>query len=249
MLAPVVPPRVFARPLVLVGALLGVGAGASGCDDEAAGGGVSGAARCVAPAGAPTSPRSIEEVVALVDALPSPVTLPCFLDALSRPLRIHATRSVFSAQPAVGARSPRIFLFFDGLRASIALAGVGSPLLEMGEIRDDLRSLKAEIEFPVAEPLAPQAPFERIMFAPNATSCSLCHADEQPAADVTFSQAFTSLALRPLVGEGVSIDALAAERASCDPATEPDRCATLASLFAQGLPVEEPFPAELATFY
>ena len=70
----------------------------------------------------------------LVNALPSPVTLPCFLQALARPLKMHAAVSLISAQPSVGARSPRIFLFFDGLRVSIVPAGAGAPLLEMGEI-------------------------------------------------------------------------------------------------------------------
>jgi hypothetical protein len=39
--------------------------------------------RCVAPEGATASPRSIADVVTLLNALPSPVTLPCFLETLA----------------------------------------------------------------------------------------------------------------------------------------------------------------------
>ena len=202
---------------------------------------------CVAPEGTTPAPRTIEDVVTLLNALPMPVTLPCFIETLARPLKMHATRSLISAQPSVGPRSPRIFLFFEGLRLSIAPAGLGSRLLEFGEIRDDVRSLKAEIEFPVMAPLTPQAPFDRILYTATATACSFCHAAEQPAEDITFTTAFTNLSLRPSAGNGVSIEALAAERAACDPAAEPDRCAMLQSLYGQGTPVEQGFPTNLAT--
>jgi hypothetical protein len=69
----------------------------------------------------------------LINGLPKPVSLVCFLEALERPLRLVATRSFFSAQPAVGARSPRIFLFMDGIIQSIVPAGSARNLLEMGE--------------------------------------------------------------------------------------------------------------------
>ena len=92
---------------------------------------------CVAPAGTTPSPATIADVVALINAMPKPVTLPCFLAALARPLELYATRSVISAQPAVGRRSPRTFLFLDGLTLSVVPEGVGTRLLEMGELRDE----------------------------------------------------------------------------------------------------------------
>src|SRR4051794_26926429 len=77
--------------------------------------GIDAADRCVAPAGTTSSPQTIADVVELLNAMPKPVSLPCFLSTLARPLEVHATLSVTSAQPAVGKRSPRIFIFLDGL--------------------------------------------------------------------------------------------------------------------------------------
>jgi hypothetical protein len=200
---------------------------------------------CVAPAGTSASPHSIADAVNLLNALPKPVSLPCFIESLARPLEIHATVSRISAQPSVGARSPRIFLFYDGLRLSIALGGVGSSALEFGEIRDEVRSLKAEIGFPVTAQLGREAPFERILYKETGTSCSFCHATERAAEDITFTTAFTSLSLRPPAEDGVSIDVLSAELAACDAEAEPDRCAMLKSLFERGAPIEQAFPASL----
>jgi hypothetical protein len=205
--------------------------------------------RCVAPAGTTASPQSIADVVTLLNALPKPVTLPCFVETLARPLAIHATQSAISAQPSVGARSPRIFLLFETLRMSIVPAGMGSRLLEFGEIRPEAHSVKAEIEFPVEATLAPEVPFERVMFSDIATGCSFCHADEQPAADFTFTKAFTSASLRPADSKSVSIPFLSNEADTCDPTAEPDRCALLKSLVDQGELVEQAFPTDLATLF
>ena len=179
-------------------------------------------------------------MLALINALPSPVTLPCFLQALARPLKMHASVSLISAQPSAGARSPRIFLFFDGMRMSIVPAGAGAPLLELGEIREESRSLKAEILFPVTTPLDAATPYQRILFTPTVTRCGFCHPVETPDPDITFATAFTSVALRPLDSYAVTIDSLANELAICDPSAEPDRCAMLQALFDQGPPVEQP---------
>lgn len=223
-----------------------IAASSSGCTSDGAGKADAGT-RCVAPSGAPTSPQTIADVIALVNALPSPVTLPCFVQALARPLPIHATVSTISAQPSVGARSPRIFMFWDGLRASIVPAGAGAPLLELGEIRPESRSLKAEIQFPVTTPLDPVIPYDRILFTPEVTRCGFCHQAEESDPDVTFATAFTSVALRPLDSYAVSVASLASELAMCDPTAESDRCAMLQALFDQATPVEHPFPANLPT--
>ena len=242
----------FPRGAAVTGLLLAtaIAASSSGClnsGSQKADAGVNNPPRCVAPEGAPTSPQTIADVVALVNALPSPVTLPCFMQALERPLLMHAAVSSISAQPSVGTRSPRIFLFWDGLRASVVPAGAGAPLLELGEILPEDRSLKAEILFPVTTPLDPVTPYERILFAPNVTRCGFCHQAEDPDPNITFASAFTSVALRPLDSYAVTIDSLANELAICDPKAEPDRCALLQALFDQAPPVEQPFPPSLPT--
>jgi hypothetical protein len=188
-------------------------------------------------------------VVDFLNAMPRPVTIPCFLAALPRPLLLYATRGVLSAQPAVGPRSPRMFVYFAPLTFSIVPEGSGQHLVEFGEFVSDTRTLKAEIEFPVETELSREAPFERLMFSENVTSCAFCHAAEEPAPDIDFTTAFVSDALRPAPFERVPLEDVRAEHASCDPALEPARCAMLDALFAHGEVVEWFFPEELPTFY
>jgi len=236
--------------------LLLVLAACGGSDDDAAqarsrdaGVPSSGVSLCVAPDGTQPAPHSVQDVLDLVNALPKPVSLPCFLESLQRPLRVHATRSTISAQPAVGRRSPRIFMFFDGLVLSVVPAGMGSPLLELGEVRTELRTLKAELEFPVKDSLPHEAPFERILYRDAQTTCAFCHAAEVQDERTDFTQAFVSQALRPaLQSDRVSVAELATEVSQCDASAEPERCALLESLYGQGTPIDSEFPDTFQIF-
>ena len=203
---------------------------------------------CVAPAGVSNAPRSIAETVALLNALPMPVTLPCFLEALARPLEINATNSLFSAQPAQGVRSPRIFLFSDPNTMSIVPDGPGAPLLEFGEQRPNYRSLKAQIEFPVVVPLLPTAPYQDLSFNDQLTSCGLCHSSELQESNLSGAQTFVSQSLRPLAQDFVSSAFLQNELSTCDFSAEPARCAMLDGLLGWGPVGDRAFPAEMATF-
>jgi hypothetical protein len=118
--------------------------------------------RCFPPAGISGTPASIAEAVRLVNALPRPVTVECFLESLDRPLYAVATQSTISLQPAVGSRSPRIFLITSKLIMSIVPDGKGSQLVEFGQFVDERRTLKGEIHFPVVSDVLPAEPFERI---------------------------------------------------------------------------------------
>jgi hypothetical protein len=204
---------------------------------------------CVPPPGYSGSPRSIAEVVALVNAMPKPVTLACFVEALTRPLAVNATRSTLSLQPSMGDRSPRMFLFVDPLILSVVPEGDGSVLLEFGELRSESRSLKGEVHFPVESTLSPASPFERIMYAENLSNCSFCHADATQAEDITFTEAFVSTALRPQAYSRVSLSHVLAEHERCDVGREPERCALLKAIFAQGQVVERDFPLTMPVFF
>ena len=195
------------------------------------------------------SPSTVVEVIDRVNELPRPVTLPCFIESLARPLELNATDSFLSAQPAAGRRSPRAFLFADPLIMSIAFGGSGSRLLELGEARAEGRSLKAEIEFPVTEELPRTAPFERVLFLEELSSCGVCHSDERPAPDVMLTKAFESRAYRPQPSERVSLESLHVEQERCDSVLEPERCALLQAVFGAGAVSDRDFPETLATFY
>jgi hypothetical protein len=186
--------------------------------------------------------------VALVNALPKPLTLPCYLEALARPLEINATDSTFSAQPAQGRRSPRIFLFLDPDIVSIVPDGPGIPLLEFGEEQPDYRSLKAQITFPIVAALTPSAPFEGLMYNDQLSTCGLCHATEQQAATISGVRGFSSESLRPFPENQVSADELRQQLASCDRSIEPDRCAMLDALLGWGPVADRTFPAQMDTF-
>lgn len=203
---------------------------------------------CVAPRGVPTSPHSIADVVTLLNALPKPVTLPCFLDTLARPLAINATRSVLSAQPAQGKRSPRIFLFFDGLTLSVVPAGDGSRLLEFGELRGEAQSLKAELKFPIQTELDAASPYERVRFDDSLSTCGFCHQGEARAPEIPSLHAYVSITFQPLARERVSVEELYIEQQLCDALAEPDRCAMLDALFRVRMPVAHEFPATWKTF-
>lgn len=205
---------------------------------------------CVAPAGVSTAPRTVAEAVALINALPKPLSLACFLESLTRPLALQAVDSLLSAQPAQGKRSPRLFVFFEGLTLSIVPEGPGAHLLEFGELRGEAQSLKAELEFPITGPLDEAAAYERVYFDDDISTCGFCHQGEERALDVASPLAFVSPALAPRWDQRVPLADLVLEHASCDAEQEPERCAMLAALFGRSpVPVEHDFPEDFATFF
>ncbi len=203
---------------------------------------------CVAPPGISNNPQSIAETLTLLNALPKPLTIPCFLESLARPLQFNATKGTLSAQPAVGARSPRIFLFLGPNTMSVAPEGDGAFVLEFGEKRDNLRSLKAELLFPLTAEVPPSAPFDRVHFNDTLTTCGLCHSSEVQDPSISSSRAFVSTSYRPLPQNRVMADSLLHEQQICDHAAEPYRCQMLDALFAWGTVVDAQFPDAMATF-
>jgi hypothetical protein len=213
-----------------------------------------GRARCRPPAGATGSPRTISEAVRLLNALPKPTSVACFVESLDRPLAVFATSSSFSAQPALSPQSPRVFIQRDQLWLSLVIDGESSYLIEFGEITapaaDDPtpRSLKGELQLPLSEAVAPSAPFDRVRYA-SGTVCGLCHTNEEPATSLGLASAFTSTAYRPRPETRVSLDALRVEDHDCRWAAEPHRCEMLSAVFQGGEVAEIPFPNSMRTFY
>jgi hypothetical protein len=215
--------------------------------------------RCFPGLGTSGAPASIDEAVRLVNSLPRPVSVTCFIESLDRPLRANATSSTISLQPAVGSRSPRIFLLTDKLIMSIVPDGKGRNLVEFGQFVSPTRTLKAEIGFPVVTAILPGEPFARIRsVSPSGdpgTSCRFCHADEEAAPAMNGqliddpSTAYVSSALRPDWRNEVPLDRVRAERAACDDAVEPDRCELLGALLDHGEVIETKFPEEIPTIF
>lgn len=200
-------------------------------------------ATCARPDGVTTSPRSIGEVVALVNALPMPVTLTCVLEVLDRPLSLVAAVSPFSAQPSEDPDSPRLFIMGDALIMTVVPIGDGSHGLELAEFTAPGRSLKGEIGFPVEAPIDDAEPYRHVLIG-GVNGCGLCHLDEQLELQLGDVPAYSSIALAPEPERIVSPAFVEAYARDCDAETEPERCGLLAAVFGHGTVVPGHFDVE-----
>lgn len=191
-------------------------------------------------------PHTVDDVIARINALPMPVTVPCFTASLPRPLSIVATTSRFSAQPAGGPEDPRIFIFTAGSLLSIVTDGQGRNLLEVGELVTTSRTLKAEIAFPVTAPITRDAAYAHLDYVPASTSCGLCHTGEEAHPAHPFAR--VSIAFRPPARTLMSLQRARGFAAACDPAVQRERCLAWASILEFGEVVEGAFPASFADF-
>ena len=195
---------------------------------------------CSAPPGVSNSPGTIAETVKLINSLPKPVTIACFVQSLSRPLAVYASMSASSAQPAVGPGNPRMFIFSKQLILTIAPAGFGGDLLEMGQLTSNAESIKGELKFPIYSQIPTHLPFSRIDEG-GSTTCVFCHQPEYRASGYT--NAFVSRAIRASSFSRVSLNDLKLQALACDALAEPYRCGILRSVFDHGEVVDQDFPA------
>lgn len=175
------------------------------------------------------TPKTIDEMTDLINALPKPLSIPCLVESLNRPLKVSLTLSKLSAQPAVGTDTPRIFIFIDNLIISVAPAGKGAKLLELSELYSDDNSLKAELEFPLHENISRTAGFDRIDIG-GRSSCNGCHNDESQDTSITGTNAYTSVAIKPETF--MSLSDFRSENYKCELAkTLTYRCQMIMSIF------------------
>ena len=245
--------RRLTRAQLLVSALLLCACSAAPAAEDSPA--ASSAALCRPPEGVSGSPRTIEEAVTLLNALPKPTSVACFLESLDRPLQAIATRNIVSAQPAFSAASPRIFLRRGQLVLSVVPEGAGSRLLEFSFLLEgDTRSIKAELALPLTDSVPRSAPYEHVLptdpvgLARGGTVCGGCHGNEQRVQNIDFAPAFSSVSFRPNPSFQVSLETLAAEQKSCDPAAQPERCAMLTALFGHGPVTPAEFPNTMVIF-
>jgi hypothetical protein len=200
---------------------------------------------CSAPAGVSNEPGTVDEVVRLINALPKPVTVPCFVQALKRPLYMYASQSSSSAQPSTGTDSPRMFIFSKRLILTIAPAGMGKHLLEMGQLRSDEESIKAELAFPISSTISNSLPYGRIDSG-TSTTCGACHRNEYPLASP--AGAYASRALRASSFSRVAVSEVKNKALSCNALADPYRCAMLTAVFGHGEVIEQDFPLGMPDF-
>lgn len=197
----------------------------------------------------PLSNLKMEDVVALINTLPKPVTIPCVLDVLPRPFAINATTSDLSVQPADGIGNPRIFIAINFLIITFTMAADEPPALEFSQLLSDDESVKGEITFPVTQDLMASAPYTQVVREGNiGTRCAACHFNERPATSSFPANAFISKALRPFARQDVSFDLLKEMSANCATIVS-DRCDILQSLFRGAEPTRYNFPSAMPTLF
>jgi hypothetical protein len=200
---------------------------------------------CEKPSFEVTLPLTIDETTTLINQLPKPLTLECFLYYLPRPLSVHATTSNFSAQPSDSPENPRIFIVNPGTQIflmSVVPTGLGKYLLEMSQFQSQTTSVKAELAFPVTGTLAAATPYSNILEVGGGTSCKFCHQNEMGASGSWGGSAFVSEVLRPDTARRVSLSEMTKKAKTCDKNSDPYRCAILNSIYGVAPLKEVSFP-------
>lgn len=185
----------------------------------------------------------------LVNSLPKPVSVPCVLASLERPLDVTLTQNSISAQPAAGRNNPRIFIMIDKLFISVVPDGIGSKVIELSYLVSSTTSIKAEIPFPVLSDLPPDAPYSHILNANNTTTCSICHGAETRVETITFAEAYASTAFRPPAGSLVGLDEFKLEDQACNFDLEPERCAIIRAFLGHGEVRSKSFPLSIPPMF
>lgn len=217
--------------------------GTDGTDESPVTPAVSDGSPCALPDRVSGTPQTIEEALVLMNALPKPTTLACFLESLERPLSLYMTSSGASLQPSPGARSPRTFIVNGPLVMSIVFEGEAAATLELGYRTSAARSVKTEILFPLQREFAMINLFDRVQRG-TGTQCGACHTGEIRTDHEAFPmEVFESDVIVPSSVFEVELESLRAEAASCDPEAEERRCTMLEALFGHG----EVRPSEIFT--
>ncbi len=195
---------------------------------------------CIPGPGTTGSPKTIEDVVVLINSLPKPVSIGCLIESLDRPLDIYGTFSSSSAQPSDGPSDPRIFIFKNTLAISVVTSGPAKDMRAFGLMLPGGVSQKGEIRFPVLSELAITAPFDEIRSG-GGTGCVFCHANERPGVS---ANSFVSDIIRPSSFTRVSLDAMKTQSALCNSASgaSTHRCEIFKGIFNYGTVRGKEFP-------
>jgi len=196
------------------------------------------------PCDGQAAPQSIDAVVDHLNTLPQPVTAPCVVRSLARPLRVEATSDPLSAQPADGPDSPRFFFHVGDLRIALVATGDGAGVIEFGEATDALHSVKGELPMPITTELSAEDPHDEIADDQYGTGCAVCHVEQEALPGGGWS----SIVIRPEDHSLVDLGGLARQAPGCVLEADPDdaRCALLVAIF-EGEVVHTPFPAAYPT--
>lgn len=188
------------------------------------------------------SPKTIEDTLSLINALPKPVTIPCFLNALKAPLGVYAVNNTFSAQPAVDKQNPRIFIIRDKLVLSVVPAGAGRNVIEFGEFSSGVDSFKGELEFPIEKTVTIDDVVNQISATTSTSNCLTCHGTERKVQYRTLGPLYVSEFIRPNDSQRVTYPFLRAQATVCNPEVSQFRCDILNAIYTKGKAEDVDFP-------
>ena len=195
--------------------------------------------------------KDINSVTDFINAMPMPLTLPCFVQALPRPLAVNATSGATSVQPALGAQNPRVFIFYnEKLYLSVVMnvdASDPKPILELSELTGAAMSIKAELIFPITEPINYGSAFDHIRNA-SGTVCGTCHSNEKYVDTRNGIAVYESEAFKTFPNLDVRINDMRDERNLCDSAIEPYRCEMYRAMFDHGTVFRHNFSTDFLLF-
>lgn len=183
-------------------------------------------------------PTDLTSFVEYLNALPRPVKLSCIVMNLGGPIELIATHSQRSAQPALSARNPRIFIRRGELLIGIVPSGSSSTLVELGQLLpNSSQSLKAEFILPIqSEQISEADGVEHTrLSATGGTSCGTCHANETQVTLPNGARAFRSDILRFAAQEEVPLAQIEYEAQECARQNLRDeRCLVYRALLSSG---------------
>lgn len=206
------------------------------------------ASPCGVPLGVALAPSSIQDVVTLINALPKPLTLSCYLKVLQRPLAVNATLSKQGIQKASGPENPRIFIASGALISAILPHGDNSNLLALSELIDATMSVKGEIRFPVQKSLTADGPYQQTLRPDRyGTRCAACHRLESTGQTEDTRYFYASSSLRPAADLDLPLTDILATSQTCQ--VNPDNgCEILQALFNHGEVLPWAFPPSIPAF-
>ena len=202
--------------------------------------------RCAPGPNATGAPRTIEQVVDLINSLPKPVSVACFVESLDPPLKVFASNSVASLQLSTGPEDPRWFIFSLPLIVSVTSDGPGAELLEMGVLQPgNRRALLGELRMPIQTMIKHAVPFDRVSKGDGTTCGFFCHRDEERDTRIRFAEAFVSKSIRAVSSSEVTLDSMRGVLSRCKSPTASARCELLRALLVTGRAQREDFPADM----
>lgn len=192
-------------------------------------------------AGKDAAVSSIQETVALLNLLPKPVSIPCFIAALPRNYALTAAESPASAQPATR-EEPRFFLSSGALIITVTGSGAGKEHVELSEFDGSRFSIKGDLTFPIADELEATTPFAMKTEGKD-SPCAACHGLEKggpkDARDATSSEA-----LRPSDEAILTADEVGAIKAACESELSAS-CQLVRAIFFDAKPGAFAFPKSM----